>query len=226
MRMECFATSGETPMLEKAVHVNDGEERTDNSALRRAAFAALPPLMRRLPSPSRSSAGACSHSLISHSTCRRRCAGPPILRRSECGIVSKYFRQIGVNNAGIAPTNQPVRFIDRIDRTTGEVDSHRRCPRSPPQKSVPAQSWRRSEPPDPGSSGCRGSVRRLWDHHPPHRFGPIRLRGEFLTQARQPHIHAQRVRSARKPPRPRPAHPHCREPARRRGENVLAANLS
>jgi hypothetical protein len=40
MRVECFATSAEAPMLEKAVRVNDGEQRTDDSALRCAAFAA------------------------------------------------------------------------------------------------------------------------------------------------------------------------------------------
>src|SRR5271166_5287367 len=27
---------------------------------------------------------------------------------------------------------------------------------------------------------------RLWDHHPPHRIGPVRLRNQFLAQARQP----------------------------------------
>jgi hypothetical protein len=36
MRTECFATSAETPILEKAIHVNDREQRTDDSALRRA----------------------------------------------------------------------------------------------------------------------------------------------------------------------------------------------
>ena len=41
MRTERFATSAKTPMLQEAVHVNDGEQRTDDTALRRAAFAAL-----------------------------------------------------------------------------------------------------------------------------------------------------------------------------------------
>jgi hypothetical protein len=39
--MEQAAIRIETPMLEKAVHVNDREQRADDSTLRRAAFAAL-----------------------------------------------------------------------------------------------------------------------------------------------------------------------------------------
>src|ERR1700720_4455639 len=49
----------------------------------------LPPLTRRVPSLSRSSTGAFSHSLISHSTCRSTMRRATDLRRSECGIVSK-----------------------------------------------------------------------------------------------------------------------------------------
>src|ERR1700730_3347316 len=41
MCAECFATSAETPMLEKAVHVNDGEQRRRGYPLWRAAFAVL-----------------------------------------------------------------------------------------------------------------------------------------------------------------------------------------
>jgi hypothetical protein len=33
----------------------------------------------------------------------------------------------------------------------------------------------------------------LRDHHPPHRIGPVRLRNEFLAQARQPCVHARRI---------------------------------
>src|SRR5215831_8618188 len=51
----------------------------------------LPPVSRRLPSPSRSSTGALSHSLISHSTCRSTTRRATVLRRSECGMLSKYF---------------------------------------------------------------------------------------------------------------------------------------
>jgi hypothetical protein len=51
----------------------------------------LPPLMRRFPLPSRSSTGVRSHSLISHSTCLSTMRRATDLRRSECGIVSKYY---------------------------------------------------------------------------------------------------------------------------------------
>lgn len=51
----------------------------------------LPPLMCRFPSPSRSSIGAFSHSLISRNTWRSTMRRATDLRRSECGIVSKYF---------------------------------------------------------------------------------------------------------------------------------------
>ena len=34
---------------------------------------------------------------------------------------------------------------------------------------------------------------RLRDHHPPHRIGPVRLRDQFLAQARQPCLHARRL---------------------------------
>ncbi len=51
----------------------------------------LPPLMCRFPSPFRSSTGTCSHSLMSHSTFRSTTRRATDLRRSECGIESKYF---------------------------------------------------------------------------------------------------------------------------------------
>ena len=31
---------------------------------------------------------------------------------------------------------------------------------------------------------------RFRDHHPPHRIGPVRLRDQVLTQARQPRLQA------------------------------------
>src|SRR3954464_8491391 len=49
----------------------------------------LPPLMRRVPLLSRSSTGALSHSLISHSTCRSTIRRATDCISSRCGIVSK-----------------------------------------------------------------------------------------------------------------------------------------
>src|SRR4051794_7168731 len=47
--------------------------------------------MRRFPSPSRSSTGARSHSLMSHSTCRSTTRRATAFSSSACGIASKYF---------------------------------------------------------------------------------------------------------------------------------------
>src|SRR6185312_1384815 len=77
----------------------------------------LPPLMRRLPSSSRASTGACSHSLISHSTCRSTIRRATDLSRSACGIVSKYFDR-SASITSVAPEELPVHFLDRIDRAT------------------------------------------------------------------------------------------------------------
>jgi hypothetical protein len=71
----------------------------------------LPPLMRRSPSPSRSSIGAFNHSLISRSTCRSTMRRATDLRRSECGIVSKYFDRSAVYHVGVAPAHEPVHFL-------------------------------------------------------------------------------------------------------------------
>ena len=66
---------------------------------------------------------------------------------------------------------------------------------------------------------------RLRDRHPPHRIGPIRLRDEFLAQARQPRLHARRLDL-------REGHPvHARRARIRAGQrigvaqNVLAIDL-
>jgi hypothetical protein len=34
---------------------------------------------------------------------------------------------------------------------------------------------------------------RFWNRHPPHRIGPVRLRDQFLAQARQPGFQALRL---------------------------------
>lgn len=38
---ECFTPTAETPMLQDPIHVDDGEQRTGDAALRRAAVVAL-----------------------------------------------------------------------------------------------------------------------------------------------------------------------------------------
>ena len=77
----------------------------------------LPPLMPRFPFSSRSSTGAFSHSLMSHSTCRSTIRSTTNLRTSECGIVSKYSDR-SASTTSVCPAEKPVRFPDGIDRAT------------------------------------------------------------------------------------------------------------
>ena len=44
-----------------------------------------------------------------------------------------------------------------------------------------------------GMPSGRSPPSRLRDHHPPHRIGPVRLRDQFLAQARQPCLQARRL---------------------------------
>ena len=101
--------------------------------------------------------------------------------------------------------------------------SRRHCLPSPPRKSVPAPAWRRSEPPDPVSSGCRAGVVRLpaWGSSP-----AARLVAD-TSPKRDPRANPPAMlprpppRSDRTSPRPPPARPRCREPVRRRGAECL-----
>ena len=55
--------------------------------------------------------GRCfAHSLISHSTCRSMMRRATDLRRSECGITSKYFDR-SASTTSCSPDDQPVRFL-------------------------------------------------------------------------------------------------------------------
>jgi hypothetical protein len=107
----------------------------------------------------------------------------------------EIFRQISVNHVGVAPANQPVRFLDRIDRAAAraiaigivlEVRLEDRLKHD--------LGGSLGHPiPDRRDAERTFAAARLRDRHPPHRIGPIRLRVEFLVQARQPDFHARRV---------------------------------
>src|SRR5205085_1183031 len=77
---------------------------------------------------------------------------------------------------------------------------------------------------------CRDAERtfaaaRLRDHHPPHRLWPVRLRDEFLAQARQPIFRARRIDLGEGDP----VHPRrtriCAGQPIGMAQNVFAANL-
>src|SRR5579863_8580762 len=83
--------SGDPPVLQKTVHVQVGEQGTDNAALWGSTGASLSSTDPRFAVLDRSSTGTFNHILI------RRSRSPSTILRathcmsSECGMVSKYF---------------------------------------------------------------------------------------------------------------------------------------
>ena len=88
---------------------------------------------------------------------------------------------------------------------------------------VPERAWRRSEPPDPGSSGCRAGVL----HPPASGSSPAAPAPAGTSSRRGPRAGPPAtppdptLRSPRRSPRPRPARPHLRGPPHKRGEECL-----
>src|SRR5712672_879561 len=107
----------------------------------------------------------------------------------------EIFRQIGVNDIGIAPAEKPVRFLDGIDRATtrsiaiGTIFQVRFEYRLQHDLggglNHPIPNRRNPE--------RKFTASRFGDPHPPHRLGAIPLRNEYLAQALQPGFHARRV---------------------------------
>ena len=100
----------------------------------------------------------------------------------------EVFRQIGVDDIGVAPANQPVHFPDCIGRTAaGPVTIGTILEIRLEDRFQYELGGSLNHPiPDCGDAQRAFATSRLRDHHPPHRPGPVRLRVEFLTQARQP----------------------------------------
>ena len=138
----------------------------------------LPPVMRRFPSPSRSSTGAFSHSLISRSTCRSTMRRATDLHQLAMRDRVEVLGQIGVHHIGVAPAEQPVHFLDRVAPlrarpvAIGTVLEVRLEDRLQHQLGGglhhPVPDRRDAERPL-AAAGLR-------DHHPPHRRRPVRLR--------------------------------------------------
>ena len=139
----------------------------------------------------------------------------------------EIFRQIGVHHVGVAPANQPVHFLDRVGRAPSravaigvvlEVRLEDRLQHE-------LGGGLNHPIPDRRDAERAFAAPRLRDHHPPHRLWPVRLRDEFLAQARQPRFHARRLDLLEG----RPVHPRrARIGAGQRvgvAKNVLAANL-
>src|SRR3954466_13089553 len=114
VRPESFAASGEPPVLEEAVHVDDRDQRARDPALRRAARAALAtahaprpltvPLFDRRLEPQLDQP---QHVPV-HDPPGDRLHQLPVRDRVEVA------RQIGVHHVGIAPADVPVHVLDRV----------------------------------------------------------------------------------------------------------------
>src|SRR5713101_1834676 len=88
---EHLTPPGDPPVLQKTVHVQVGEQGTDDAALWSSTGASLPPLTRGVPFSSRSSTGTFNHILIRRSMSRSTILRATHCISSECGMVSKYF---------------------------------------------------------------------------------------------------------------------------------------
>ena len=111
---ESFAPSGEPPVLEEAVHVDDREQRAHDPALRRAARTALATAHARLP--------------ITVPLFDRRLEpqldqpqhvpvnDPPGHRLQQVRVRDRVevFRQISIDHVGVAPADVPVHVLDRV----------------------------------------------------------------------------------------------------------------
>ena len=99
-------------------------------------------------------------------------------RSHQIDHLSPELRRI---SGSVTGHQTPQKSTSRVSTKPGQLQS-------PPRRSAPARSWRRPEPPDPGSSACRAGVRRprLRDRRPSHWIRPIPLRDKVLAQARQP----------------------------------------
>ena len=93
-----------------------------------------------------------------------------------------------------------MRFLDRIDRATTRSIAISTVLEVRLEDRLQYDLGGGLNDPAADSGNSERTLTSPWlrDHHPPHRIGPVRLRNEFLTQARQPRIHAQ----ARLPPKP------------------------
>ena len=188
LRPERFTASGEPPILQEPVHVQVGQQRTDDTALRRAAPApfassqapfsvSIPFLNRRLKPQLDEPQHVAVDDAARHTTQQLR-----MWDRVE------VLRQIGVHDVGVAPAEKPVHFLDRVARpASGTIAVGTILEVRLEDRFENELGGSLDYPiPDRWNAERSFSSLRLWYHHPPHRHRPIRPRDQFLTQARQP----------------------------------------
>ena len=107
----------------------------------------------------------------------------------------EVFRQISVDNVGVAPADQPVRFLDCIDRAAARAIAIGAILEVRLKDRLEHDLGGGLDNPVPYRRDAKRafSAPGLRDRRPPHRIRPIRLRNEFLTQAREPRFHARRL---------------------------------
>ena len=187
--------SARAPMFQEAVHVDVGQHRAHDAALRRAPFGALaarhPPLARAVPLFGR----RCQPQLDQPQHMPVDDAAAHRFEQVRVRDRVEIFRQISVDDVRVAPADQPVRLLDRID-----------CAAT---RSIPISAVLEVRLEDRLQHKLGGSLRHavpdcrdaerplaasgLRDHHPPHGFGLVRLRDKVLAQARQPRLYARRL---------------------------------
>ena len=188
MSVERLAACGVPPMLQEAVHVQVGQHRTGDAALRRAARRLLasrhaPPsltvpfldrrLQPQLDQP--------QHMPVDDASGHRFEEV-----RMRDGV--EVFRQIGVNHVGVAPAYQPVHFLDGIGPAAAGPIAISAVLEVRLEDRFQHQLGGGLDHPIPDRRDAERAFAapRLRDHHPPHRCRPVRLLGQFLPQACQP----------------------------------------
>jgi hypothetical protein len=107
----------------------------------------------------------------------------------------EIFRQISVNHAGVVPANQPVRFLDRVDRAAARAIAIGIVleARLEVRFQHDLGGGLNHAVPDSRDTEWTFAATRPRDRHPPHRIRPVRLRDEVLAQARQPSFQTRRL---------------------------------
>src|SRR5882757_5151505 len=106
----------------------------------------------------------------------------------------EVLRQISIDHIRVAPAQQPVHFLDRgRSTTTGTIAIgavFQVCFKDRLQHQL--RRGLNHPIPDRGDAERAFSASRLRDQHTPHRCRTIRLRGQLLSQTRQPFCFARR----------------------------------
>jgi len=108
----------------------------------------------------------------------------------------EIFRQIGVHHVGVAAAEQPVRFLDRIDRAATLTIAMGAILETRLEDRLQHNLGGGLHDPIPDRRDAKrvfAPPPRLRDRHPPHGIGPVRLQDEVFSQTRNPPHYALRL---------------------------------